>query len=122
MSIVWNWEYKQVKGKPEIICVGDYKTHTGQPSIRRSDSMLKAIGKSINIRDRVKSHFSRDYLSPRDLNISRQIKSIEFHKTAGELGALFLESLLIKKLQPVYNRKLRLSRKLIAVKKTEIEK
>jgi len=50
MSIVWNWEYKQVKGKPEIVCVGDYKTHTGQPSIRRSDSMLKAIGKSINIR------------------------------------------------------------------------
>jgi|SRR3989338_8024829 len=80
------------------------------------------IGKSINIRDRVKSHFSRDYLSPRDLNISRQIKSIEFHKTAGELGALFLESLLIKKLQPVYNRKLRLSRKLIAVKKTESSK
>jgi len=50
MSIVWNWEYKQVKGKPEIVCVGDYKTHTGRPSIRRSDSMLKAIGKSINIR------------------------------------------------------------------------
>lgn len=50
MSIVWNWEYKQVNGKPEIVCIGDYKTHTGQPSIRRSDSMLKAIGKSINIR------------------------------------------------------------------------
>jgi len=50
MSIVWNWEYKQDKGKTEIVCVGDYKTHTGQPSIRRSDSMLKAIGKSINIR------------------------------------------------------------------------
>ena len=50
MSIVWNWEYKQVNGKPEIVCVGDYKTHSGQPSIRRSDSMLKAIGKSINVR------------------------------------------------------------------------
>jgi len=50
MSIVWNWEYIQVTGRSEINCVGDYKTHTGQPSIRRSDSMLKAIGKSINIR------------------------------------------------------------------------
>ncbi|MDO8497124.1 MAG: hypothetical protein Q7S61_01100 [bacterium] len=50
MSIVWNWEYKQVDGKAEIVCIGDYKTHTGQPSIRRSDSMLKAIGKSINVR------------------------------------------------------------------------
>lgn len=50
MSIVWNWEYKQVNGKNKINCVGNYKTHTGQPSLRRSDSMLKAIGKSINIR------------------------------------------------------------------------
>ena len=30
--------------------IGDYKTHKGQPSLLRSDSMLKAIGKSINIR------------------------------------------------------------------------
>lgn len=29
---------------------GDYKTHKGCPSLLRSDSMLKAIGKSINIR------------------------------------------------------------------------
>ena len=29
---------------------GDYTTHKGQPSLLRSDSMLKAIGKSINIR------------------------------------------------------------------------
>jgi len=50
MSIVWNWEYKKVDGKIRIDCIGDYKTHTGQPSIRRSDSMLKAIGKSINVR------------------------------------------------------------------------
>lgn len=50
MSIVWNWEYKKVNGKVKIDCIGDYKTHTGQPSIRRSDSMLKAIGKSINVR------------------------------------------------------------------------
>jgi len=46
MSIVWNWEYKD--GNP--ICVGDYKTHQGTPGLLRSDSMLKAIGKSINIR------------------------------------------------------------------------
>lgn len=30
--------------------IGDYKTHKGNPSILRSNSMLKAIGKSINIR------------------------------------------------------------------------
>lgn len=46
MSIVSNWKYSNNK----IECVGDYKTHKGQPSLLRSDSMLKAIGKSINIR------------------------------------------------------------------------
>ena len=48
MSIVWNWEYIPSTGK--IICIGDYTTHQGTPGLLRSDSMLKAIGKSINIR------------------------------------------------------------------------
>lgn len=47
MSLVWNWELTKNK---EIICVGDYTTHQGNPGLLRSDSMLKAIGKSINIR------------------------------------------------------------------------
>lgn len=50
MSIVWNWELKN----NQLICLGDFKTHKGNPGLLRSDSMLKAIGKSINIR--VSSH------------------------------------------------------------------
>ncbi|MFO7889699.1 MAG: hypothetical protein R6V04_05095 [bacterium] len=46
MSIVWNWELKDDR----LICLGDFKTHKGNPGLLRSDSMLKAIGKSINIR------------------------------------------------------------------------
>ena len=46
MSIVWNWEFKN----NQLICLGDFKTHKGNPGLLRSDSMLKAIGKSINIR------------------------------------------------------------------------
>ena len=46
MSIVWNWE---LRGRA-LSCIGDYKTHQGNPGLLRSDSMLKAIGKSINIR------------------------------------------------------------------------
>ena len=46
MSIVWNWE---LQGKA-LSCIGDYKTHQGNPGLLRSDSMLKGIGKSINIR------------------------------------------------------------------------
>ncbi|HHU17267.1 MAG TPA: hypothetical protein GXZ70_03455 [Clostridiales bacterium] len=47
MSIVWNWQYIN---KDKVICIGDYRTHQGNPGLLRSDSMLKAIGKSINIR------------------------------------------------------------------------
>lgn len=46
MSIVNNYTYDN----EQINYVGDYKEHKGNPSILRSDSMLKAIGKSINIR------------------------------------------------------------------------
>ncbi|MGP1515813.1 MAG: hypothetical protein ACTTJH_07655 [Bacteroidales bacterium] len=47
ISIVSNYQYLD-SGKIE--CVGDYNTHKGNPSLLRSDSMLKAIGKSIDIR------------------------------------------------------------------------
>lgn len=50
MSVVWNWELKTVKNKEELVCLGNYRTHQGNPGLLRSDSMLKAIGKSINIR------------------------------------------------------------------------
>jgi len=51
MSVVWNWEFIPNRGKDfELVCVGDYKTHQGNPGLLRSDTVLKAIGKSINIR------------------------------------------------------------------------
>lgn len=46
MSIVSNYKYDG----NTINYIGDYKTHRGNPSLLRSDSMLKAIGKAINIR------------------------------------------------------------------------
>ena len=65
------------------------------------------IGKSINIKERVLSHFSQDLKVSREMKISQQVKSIEVIQTAGELSALLKESFLVKKLQPLYNRKLR---------------
>ncbi len=47
MSIVSNYKYVSPSN---ISFIGDYKTHKGNPALLRSDSMLKAIGKSINIR------------------------------------------------------------------------
>lgn len=55
MSLVWNWELI-TKGTNafEIVCIDDYRRHQGEPSLSRSDSMLKAIGKSTVVR--VSSH------------------------------------------------------------------
>lgn len=74
------------------------------------------IGKSINIRNRVLSHFSADIRSGTEMKISQQIRNIETITTAGELGALLMESKLIKERLPLYNRRSRLKRELIAIK------
>jgi DNA polymerase-3 subunit epsilon len=61
------------------------------------------VGKSICIRDRVLSHFSGDHRSSREMEIAQQVHRIEARQTTGELGALLLESQLIKELRPIYN-------------------
>jgi len=48
MSVVWNWEF--APATKNLVSIGDYRTHQGNPGLLRSDTMLKAIGKSINIR------------------------------------------------------------------------
>lgn len=50
MSIVWNWELKTKNGEEILDCLGDYKTHKGNPGLLRSDTVLKAIGKSLAVK------------------------------------------------------------------------
>ncbi len=47
MSIVSNYRFTAPNN---LSFIGDFKSHKGNPALLRSDSMLKAIGKSINIR------------------------------------------------------------------------
>jgi DNA polymerase-3 subunit epsilon len=65
------------------------------------------IGKSVNLRERVASHFSGDWRSETDLRLSQEIRRIEFEETAGELGALLREAVLVKTELPAHNRALR---------------
>ncbi|HXS14710.1 MAG TPA: exonuclease domain-containing protein [Candidatus Saccharimonadales bacterium] len=74
------------------------------------------VGKSVNIRERVLSHFSSDTTESREMKIAQQIDSIETFPTAGELGALLKEAQVVKELQPIYNRKLRSSRRLTVLR------
>ena len=70
------------------------------------------VGKSVNIKKRVLSHFSRDHDETKEFKIAQAIHDIETRETAGELEALLLESELVKELQPLYNRQLRRLEKL----------
>lgn len=65
------------------------------------------IGKSIRIRDRVKSHLYHSKVSARESKLMQSTTHIDYNLTAGELGALLLESQEIKKLKPLYNKRLK---------------
>lgn len=70
------------------------------------------IGKSINIKKRVLSHFTRDTRESKEFKISQNIRHVSYVETTGELSALLLESTLIKQHMPLYNRMLRRVRSL----------
>jgi DNA polymerase-3 subunit epsilon len=108
-------ELETLPEKPGVyIFYGDKeKTEETKPF----DHVPLYVGKSVNIRNRVLSHFSADITSPKEMNIAQQIQRIETITTAGELGALFLESRMIKELLPLYNKKSRVKHELIALKK-----
>ncbi len=71
------------------------------------------VGKSRNLRRRVMSHFQNDHRDRRSLQMVQQIRDVQVAITAGELGALLFESAEIKRLQPLYNRRLRKQRELL---------
>jgi excinuclease Cho len=64
------------------------------------------VGKSVDLRARVMSHLR----APDEARMIAQTRRIDFIETAGELGALLLESRLIKELSPLFNIRLRRSR------------
>jgi excinuclease Cho len=70
------------------------------------------IGKSINIRTRVLSHLR----TPEEARMLHQTKRITHIPTAGEIGALLLESKMIKQDFPLFNKRLRRSRQLCSLR------
>lgn len=77
-----------------------------------AEGSLLYIGKSINIRDRVLSHFSQDHKSRKSLDISTQLHHISFEKTASDFGAQLLENVEIKQFSPRYNQRQTKTKKL----------
>ncbi|MBL8158956.1 GIY-YIG nuclease family protein [Candidatus Saccharibacteria bacterium] len=76
------------------------------------------IGKSIKLRERVKSHFSDSTKVTKEMKISQQAHGLRVVKTAGEMEALLLESQMVKEMLPLYNQKLRRSRQQVILEKS----
>ena len=113
----------------EAACQQLLKEHSLPSQIRQSDvdalpkspgvyhfydarDVLLYVGKSVNIRQRVLSHFSQDHQNHKDLKMSASIASITHQRTVSDLGAQLLESQQVKSLKPLYNSRLRRVRKL----------
>ena len=77
---------------------------------------LLYVGKSVNIRARVLSHFAADHQTAKGMKISRNTASVAYIETAGELGALLQEACLIRKALPIYNRQLRRHDSLVTIR------
>ena len=78
------------------------------------------VGKSVNIRQRVMSHFTADVTSAKEMSLSQQVRRIEHIRTGGEIGALLQEAALVKKLQPTHNRQLRRNNELCSIQLKEV--
>jgi DNA polymerase-3 subunit epsilon len=111
-AIPKNLHPELIRGLPEAPGVYIFEDSSGCPLY---------VGKSINIKKRVLSHFGRDHAESREFKISQTIHNIRTIETTGELTALLLESQLVKELQPVYNRKLRRTKKLLLAKQESNE-
>ncbi len=70
------------------------------------------IGKSVDIRSRVMSHLR----TPDEASMIAQTRRIDFIETAGEIGALLLESRMIKEQNPLFNQRLRRIRTLCSIR------
>jgi DNA polymerase-3 subunit epsilon len=78
------------------------------------NDVLLYVGKSVNLRQRVLSHFAADTREYKAMRLTQEVRRIDWHETVGELGALLLESRLVKESQPIHNRRLRLASDLCA--------
>lgn len=83
---------------PETVGIYIFEDDNGSPLY---------VGKSVNIRTRVRSHFTNATTVAKEMKMSLQSHNISYIQTETEIEALLLESSKVKELQPVHNRLLR---------------
>ncbi|MES2749006.1 MAG: exonuclease domain-containing protein [Patescibacteria group bacterium] len=81
-----------------------------------AEDRLLYIGKSVDIKSRVRSHFGQSHTTPKERALTSKVAYVEHEVTSGELSALLKESKYIKEMLPEYNRRLRKTSRLVVFK------
>jgi len=97
-SLPPNVEEHAISNLPETPGIYIFEDDAGMPLY---------VGKSINIRNRVKSHFNSATSIAKEMKMSLASHNVSFIETETEIEALLLESAKIKELQPLHNVRLR---------------
>ncbi|MBK9290591.1 MAG: GIY-YIG nuclease family protein [Bacteroidetes bacterium] len=97
-------EYRNSQGKN--LNINTLPERTGVYQFYDASGKLIYVGKSVNIRSRVMQHLSNTG-TRKAIEMKNSIDSVSCELTGSELIALLLESDLIKKHQPLYNRRQR---------------
>lgn len=84
------------------------------------NDVLLYVGKSLDLRKRVLAHFAADTREYKEMRLTQEVRRIAWRETVGELGALLLESRLVKDAQPIHNRRLRRAADLCAWQLEEV--
>lgn len=84
-----------------------------------AESALLYVGKSIDLSNRIRSHFSDARDPGRQQSMMSAVRRIDCQLTAGETGALLIENDAIKAEMPLYNRRQRRIRTLWTLRLTE---
>jgi DNA polymerase-3 subunit epsilon len=72
-----------------------------------AQGQLLYVGKSVQLRTRILSHFTQDHRAAKNLKMVSEIHHVDWTECDGDLSAQLLESQQIKTLSPQYNVKLR---------------
>ena len=97
---------KNVHPNLDLDILDDIPNKAGVYKFLNEFNQIIYIGKSIHIKKRIEQHL-RNMKSSKGLRLIQDIVRIEYEQTGSELIALIKESILIKRHQPLYNRKLR---------------
>ena len=86
---------------------GDYPTCPGCYLMKNTDGHILYVGKSKNLRSRLRSYFTRNHADRKIKQLVGEISSIEVVLVNNEAESLLLENNLIKIHKPPYNRALK---------------